>query len=318
MSKCMISFLAKIFASGRTAYRFLAMLLIITATYPEARPLIRYFGLKKIGTINGLKVYESDSFLLLIGGVGRKAVSVSVIQFLQMVYDRQIFVSGLINIGASGCFDRTIDKGTVFIIRELVDSLSWESYSWNDNLVAKNILLHASLLSVVHPLSRRALAASEFLQAKTFLESNQPGLVDMEASTFVRLATRFFPLSAVRIIKIVSDHLEPESTLPALSDVNYGPVFKFLETLVNSSLINGTITIEQSPINPELVNMGSIIADTWKLSSQQITLLQKQILAWIAQSESNSLSILLEMSQLQPTNKTIRNTWFKQYIDSNF
>jgi len=124
------------------------MVLIHTALFAEAKPIIEYFKLKFI-TKKPYRVYKNRDIILIVTGIGKKTY-----QLKEILEKNKI--DKAINIGIAGCRDGNIEIGTLFII----------------NRKLKNIP-HTSLTTTTKPINNQ--------------NNIQTTLVDMEAKYFLEI-----------------------------------------------------------------------------------------------------------------------------------
>jgi len=145
--------------------------LIYTALYPEAKPLIQYFKLIQNETYEPLKIFENETYLLVVGGIGRNQTQA----ILPFIYEN-FKISKTINIGIAGCKDKSIKLGSLFCVNQEVNDIP-----------------RTTITTVDMPLDDSSL-----------LETT---LVDMEADSFLEVSQKYLPQKDIYVFKVVSDYL---------------------------------------------------------------------------------------------------------------
>jgi len=146
-------------------------ILIHTALYPEAKPLIQYFKLIQNKTYEPIKIFENDKYILVVSGIGRKNTK----KILPFVYE-QFNICKALNIGIAGCKDTSIKLGSLFCTNQVLNDIQT-----------------TSITTVNVP-----------LEDASKLETT---LVDMEADTFLELSKKYLEDKNIFIFKVVSDYL---------------------------------------------------------------------------------------------------------------
>ncbi|MCK5757586.1 MAG: hypothetical protein KAH14_00725 [Clostridiales bacterium] len=172
------------------------MIFIICALKCEASPLISTFKLKL--SSNNKKCYQSDDVTLYVSGVGSENIQKSMTT-LSHLENKSCNI--FINIGVCGCNDRSIQRGSAFLINEICcDSSSIPHYP--DMIISSTF---------------SESACTTYSSVKT--DSNCPTpLADMEAYTFFEEALKHTNSNNIHIIKIVSDYMDsPDITKNEIS-----------------------------------------------------------------------------------------------------
>jgi purine-nucleoside phosphorylase len=95
------------------------MVLIHTALFPEAKPIIEYFRLKFI-TKKPYRVYKNENIILIITGMGKKTYQ------LKDILEKEP-IKKAINIGIAGCKDKNIEIGTLFIVNRRLKDIPYST-----------------------------------------------------------------------------------------------------------------------------------------------------------------------------------------------
>ena len=163
--------------------------IIITALQDEAKPIIEFYNLSRESKQSDLKVYANNDFSLLITGVGRKKVIDTLPIYLKRIYNPD---SILINIGIAGGNPHSSKIGNMYYIDKLSSEFSNNKYSFP--IIDKIGIDKISLITVEKNINNN--------DNNIYKE-----LVDMEAAVITELAMKYFDLSKIKILKIVSDHM---------------------------------------------------------------------------------------------------------------
>jgi hypothetical protein len=161
---------------------------LVVALACEARPLVRYFGLKQEVSRGGMRIYSDGRGLtLLISGVGKTAMAgaCGYLAGLQQQSNRQ---AAWLNIGIAGHGDRTLGDGVR--INRVTDLASGRvAYP---PLVVPADCPSSALVTVEQPQ----------------LSYDDDVAYDMEGSVFVAVANRFVTAELIQLFKIISDNRE--------------------------------------------------------------------------------------------------------------
>jgi len=149
-------------------------ILIHTALYPEAKPLIHYFNLIQNKTYEPLKIFENEKYILVVCGIGQEKTK----QLLSCIYE-MFSIYKAVNIGIAGCKDKNIKLGTLCCTNQSIEGIVRESLTTVDEALDDETKLYTTL-------------------------------VDMEAKTFVEISQNFLDEKNIYIFKIVSDYLSKE------------------------------------------------------------------------------------------------------------
>ena len=163
--------------------------IIITALQDEAKPIIDFYNLSRDKKQSDLKVYVNNKYSLLITGVGRKKVIDTLPIYLERVYNSD---SILINIGIAGGSPYSTEIGKMYFIEKLSSEFSKSKYFFaiKDGIDIDKI----GLITVKKNIYKN--------DNNIYKE-----LVDMEAAVITETAIKYFDVSKIKILKIVSDHM---------------------------------------------------------------------------------------------------------------
>ncbi|BCD62423.1 hypothetical protein NitYY0826_C1299 [Nitratiruptor sp. YY08-26] len=153
-------------------------MLIITATYTEAAPIIEALQLEKVAT-KPFRIYAASHIQLLITGIGMLNAAIATASLLTNDQKKAVF-----NIG----YAAADNVGILYNITKVIDGCSKSIY----HLSQSNTLPNAACTTLCHPAT-----------------TPHKTLVDMEASAIVRCA-RVYNIP-VKILKIGSDRFNPKS-----------------------------------------------------------------------------------------------------------
>lgn len=146
-------------------------ILIHTALFNEAKPIIQYFGLKQYET-HPFKIFRGGRILLIVSGVGGE----NSLKALELVITGNRFKMAL-NIGTAGCNDTQFPIGMLLSVKGGPKGLA-----------------------------KLPLITSD-IPVQT-LPSGEPSLVDMEGRYFLESLKPHVSDENIHILKIVADHLD--------------------------------------------------------------------------------------------------------------
>ena len=163
--------------------------IIITALQDEANPIIDFYNLSRDVKQPDLKVYANNKYSLLVTGVGRNKVIDTLPIYLERVYNSD---SILINIGIAGGSPYSTEIGKMYFIEKLSSEFYKSKYFFaiKDEIDIDKI----GLITV---------------EKNIYKNDNNiyKELVDMEAAVITETAIKYFDVSKIKILKIVSDHM---------------------------------------------------------------------------------------------------------------
>ena len=147
---------------------------IVCAYLKEAKPLIKYFNLKKIN--DKFQIYENENISLIISDRGSLNSAIATTYLLST---RKI--NHIINFGIAGSSEYKI--GEIFLINKI-----------NENLFPDILISHP-------------FRESEIICFDEVVTEGEYKLVDMESEGFFKAAIKFLKAHQIHLIKIVSDNL---------------------------------------------------------------------------------------------------------------
>ena len=163
--------------------------IIITALQDEANPIIDFYNLSRDIKQPDLKVYTNNKYSLLVTGVGRNKVIDTLPIYLNRIYSRN---SILINVGIAGGNPSSTKIGNIYYIEKLNSDFFKKEYVFPER---ENILIPKIGLTTVEKNINKN-------DNNLYKE-----LVDMEAAAITHVAIKYFDLSKIKILKIVSDYM---------------------------------------------------------------------------------------------------------------
>lgn len=253
------------------------MIFLHCALPVEARSLIDFYKLKQV-VEKPFRVYQADGVCLVVSGIGKTNTAAA----LGFLYGRFGVVNAVwLNFGICGA--KGAEIGTPYVVNKAVD------VSTGDSLfppqIVKGTLKTSSLYTVNTP------------------ETNysQDGLYDMEAYTFLQIASRFSTSELVHSFKVVSDnsssgltHIDKGFVVSLLADkVDY-----LNELLCSLEVLAGSLSYEV--ISPEEINK---ILTKWRFSVTQEKQL-RQVLRRI-KALGGSLSSGLDVSSMKTSREVL-------------
>ena len=190
---------------------------IVCAYLKEAKPLIKYFDLKK--TNERFAVYENNNISVIISGQGKLNSAIATTYILSR---RKI--SNIINFGIAGSSEYKI--GDIFLINKINEKF------FPDILFS-------------HPFKE-----SEIICSNEVVQKGSYKLVDMESEGFFKAAIKFLKSHQIHLIKIVSDNLvcfrPSDEFMENLINPHLKNIEKFISSLNNEKKIDLGIVDELS------------------------------------------------------------------------
>lgn len=162
------------------------MIYLITALDAEARPLIEHYRLKRDYTLP-YTLYRNDETVLLVTQPGKINSLMALSSLLGYLIPSDTDI--LINIGICAAPER-IAIGKALLIHQIIE----------------NERRHYPDILYPHPLQESTLECVDMPQSTP---SEHPA--DMESAGIFRAAGKFFQLHRIALLKIVSDHYNPDS-----------------------------------------------------------------------------------------------------------
>ncbi|NLG89735.1 MAG: hypothetical protein GX494_11115 [Clostridiaceae bacterium] len=170
------------------------MIMIFTALYCEAKPIIRFFGLKKDTGHHLFQVFKNDDIILLVTKPGIVNAAIGVTHLCSAYPPNPSDL--LLNIGICGAGDRNIPTGTVYLCNKIYE-MDTGIYFYPDMIFA-------------HPFEESGIVSSSNPVSEKHSADIPELLADMEASGIYRAGILFFQPHQMFFIKIVSDYLQSD------------------------------------------------------------------------------------------------------------
>lgn len=168
------------------------MIYISVALGLEAKPIIRYFNLKRDNSIKKLQVFKSERITLIITGAGILKSAIALTHILSQVEidENDIFL----NVGICGASTEKYSIGEIVVCNKIINSELKRCY-YPDMLFT-------------HPFKEGSL---ESFNTPIYSKDRVLGdLVDMEGAGLFEATTYFFQSYQLNFFKIVSDYLDRE------------------------------------------------------------------------------------------------------------
>jgi len=177
-----------------------AMLYITTALYCEAKPLIRYFGLKKTVQFHKFQVFLGDDILVMITGVGEIASSVAISSVCSIMLPTQ--EDFFLSFGSAGAVSKSLTLREVYLLHKIT-RLSTQQTFYPD------ILFRHPFQEIPGVTGSKVLKEEvhEWNQAGDKQEEG-PFLYDMEGAASYMSASYFFGTHQMAFLRILSDYGE--------------------------------------------------------------------------------------------------------------
>jgi adenosylhomocysteine nucleosidase len=168
------------------------MIYISVALGIEAKPIIKYFNLKRDNSIKKLQVFKNERVTLIITGVGilKSAIALTYILSQSEIDEDDIFL----NIGICGAKSEKYSIGDIVLCNKIINSELEKSYY--PDMVFNHSFKEGSLESFNTPVYCGDEVVGD--------------LVDMEGAGLFEATTYFFQSYQLNFIKIVSDYLDRE------------------------------------------------------------------------------------------------------------
>lgn len=167
------------------------MLMIFSALYCEAQPLIKHYRLKRNNNISKFQVFQNNDIMLVITNTGSIAAAVAV-AYICAIYPPAPS-DFIVNIGVCGAADQNIAAGSIFLCNKITEEATERSFY-------PDILFR-------HPFSESGIITCGKVQYNSFLcEKRDAVLFDMESAGIYQSAVYYFQPHQISILKIVSDY----------------------------------------------------------------------------------------------------------------
>ncbi len=167
------------------------MIGIVVAMSSEAKTLVEKWQLKKNLSSHKFQLFESDSYSLIVSGVG-KINSAAATTYLLNRRPLESWTA-VVNFGIAGSANETRVIGESFFINKITDNSSGRDFF--PECVMGHGMQEAGVTTFDQPVDKK--------QAEPGMD-----LVDMEASGFFQASAIFVECHRISVIKIISDHLD--------------------------------------------------------------------------------------------------------------
>lgn len=185
------------------------MLYIFCALHPEARPVIRHFGLKKEQGIHLFPQYCGDGIRLTLTGMGNAAASTAVGSALTAHPPASHDL--LLNLGT--CYGTT--TGAIYLLNKISDASSGRTFY--PDMIVRTDFPEAAITTVNH------------------VVKHADGLADMEAASIFQAANYFMGPHQMSFLKVVSDSGSIPTPAKVEQIMGQQAIFGFVETLKERS-----------------------------------------------------------------------------------
>lgn len=191
------------------------MITFVVAIYPEARPLIERFRLKKQKRTIPFEVFsnEEQGIRLLLTGTGAVEAAIAVSSLLS-VSDTANEI--LINLGTSAISSKgESEEGAFFLCAKLIEQTTGRTF-YPDLLYRhpKAEIPFAQLVTVPCVITQKNAEQIE-TKMQGFDKQPMPTLYDMEATAIYQAAIHFLAPHQIMFFKVVSDTMRGERVTPA-------------------------------------------------------------------------------------------------------
>lgn len=171
------------------------MIYIVQAMRQEAAPIIQHFHLKKSNLLSKWEVFQNLEIIHITTGIGKLSSAIATTALLSKfnLSPKDI----ILNIGIAGTNDTKIPINSCFLVHKILE-LSTKKTLYPDILFSPPILT-------------KELITSDTLVHQSADQNSV--LYDMEGFGFFKAASKFLELHQIGLIKIVSDHIQPEEII---------------------------------------------------------------------------------------------------------
>ncbi len=156
-------------------------MIIHTALFAEAKPIIKFFALKPVDD-NFFKIFSNEDKILIISGIGKINSALALSRIFTLYPHQNI----LLSIGVAAA-KKEFKIGELVNVKKIIDVEEKSVFHLKESFIFKNA----------------SLATSSFQQ-----KNPKADLGDMEASSIYKAAKKY--KKDLMILKIISDHFEPE------------------------------------------------------------------------------------------------------------
>lgn len=241
------------------------MFFIVTAFHAEAKPIIEYFGLKKVMKPCRFQVFVGESVALVESGLGIVA-SAAATSFLLTEFEAGA-KDAVLNIGICGAKDSSFKKGDIILCHKIINHDTKRTFY--PDIIVEHKMKEAVLETFSFPVNKEEYPCS--------IEGD---VVDMEGAGFFETASFFLPPHKIHCLKVVYDHLDSEKVEPALVSELIRGKLPLIEQLM-SSISSMNARVSEDLIEKESELLG-IVSQNLKLSftmTQQLKHLVRYYLA---------------------------------------
>jgi hypothetical protein len=263
---------------------------LIIALACEAKPVIKYYALKRCMDETAFPVFRNQDMTLTISGVGKIAAA-SAVAYTQGRYASNQAAIWL-NIGVAG--HASLEIGNCRIAHKIVDHET--SRHWYPSLLfsSTTICETSEICTVSQPESQY---------------NNKDCLYEMEAAGFIATASRFSSLELIQSLKIISDnHSVATTTLNAQSVArlienqldNIDRLKQALENIRSHTLVATTKNVD-------------LFQNNWNFTTHQLTQLKTLLSQWQILS-AETLPTVDTIAQLKTSKQVIG--WLKNEVSA--
>lgn len=166
----------------------------VVALQLEAAPIITHFKLKRNMDESFWPVYQNDQHVLIVSGTGKTQAAMAAVWLLARWQDRA--AAALINWGLCGTNDPLLQPGDLVLADKIADMTSGRHFypdlykDWG--------------------IARRTLECHDQPVKREMITDGRTVCVDMESAGIMEAARRILESHQTIVIKMISDHLEPD------------------------------------------------------------------------------------------------------------
>lgn len=245
------------------------MIFVVTAYHAEAKPIIEYFGLKKVLKNSRFEVFAGREIALVESGPGVIA-SACATSFLLTEYkarDKDI----ALNIGIAGAKNSNLRKGEAILCHKIIYNDTKRAFY--PDIIVKHDMKEGVLETFNFPVVKGDCPA----------ELMEGDIADMEGAGFFEAASFFLPPHGVHCIKVVSDYLERAIEPSFVSDI-IGKNLPLIEGFMSSlETIHRFIPKGLSENEEEIIDK---LAENLRLTFTMTHQLKNLMLFYLSKNES--------------------------------
>lgn len=263
------------------------------ALFAEARSLISFLQLKKQAHASKFQVFRNERHTLVISGTGSLNAAIAT-TYMLMLYppnDGDLYV----NLGVCGAVDHRLPIGEVVLCHKVTHQETLRSYY--PDILLRHPFQECTLMTVSRPIHAADEPAWQ----------SRVDVVDMEAAGCCEAASLFFSPHRVSIVKIISDHLQPDRLTPGnVSALISSPLHRIIDWLNEVESIFPT----SMPLTASDLQILEVITQKLRLTVTMSHQLRQSVIAYKIRTH-HPIEWLLDELPLIIATKQERKTCFE-------